>query len=421
MSVKTALTKKTIIAACMALVCSVAFARNTASDFIIDSSGVITEYQGRDTAVVIPEKINGISVTAIGEAAFEEKLLTSVTIPRSVRSIGHFAFEGNQLTSVTIPDGVFQIGRGAFASNQLASVTIPGSVTYIGDFAFERNQLTSVTIPGNNVLICDGAFDGNPITSITLGSNHTLAEINIVPNINNEAVVSSFYFDYVCNDRRAGTYPTNRAVDEADIKKEADFEYIETQYGVYIYNYTGTDVKRLKIPARLGGLSVKAIFGFEEKGIRCVQIPDSVTYIDDNAFLGNQLIDVTIPDSVTYISVKAFEDNQLTSVTIGNGVISIGRKAFAGNRLTSVTIPGSVTFIGSEAFSNNKLTSVTISGSVTLIGWWAFAGNQLTSVTIGSNVEIDSKAFDGNFNDVYEANGKAAGTYTLERGNWTKQ
>ena len=52
--------------------------------------------------LIIPSKINGKSVTIIGEDAFENNALTSVTIPNSVTSIGQYAFAENALTSVTI-------------------------------------------------------------------------------------------------------------------------------------------------------------------------------------------------------------------------------------------------------------------------------------------------------------------------------
>jgi hypothetical protein len=97
-----------------------------------------------------------------------------------------------------------------------------------------------------------------------------------------------------------------------------------------------------------------------------VNIPDSVTSINDWAFYGySNLTSVTIPDSVASIGSEAFSGcSGLTSVTIGNGVTSIGDYAFAScSNLTSVTIPSSVTSIGSEAFVIcNKLKSMTFSG-----------------------------------------------------------
>ena len=423
--------KKTIIATLMALMCAVTFAQNAASDFTIDAAGVITKYNGWDAAVVIPETVNGIRVTAIGNNAFSS----------------------NDLTSVTIPRGVISIGREAFRNNKLNRVTIPDSVTSIGNRAFQNNQLASVTIPGNDVTIDGYAFDNNPITSVTLGRNH-LFNMNIVPEImvGNRRTSNSLYFDYMCNDRNAGTYTTNRGM--ATSKTEADFEYVETQYGAFIIGYRGSSGNRLEIPSRLGNLPVKAIRQLNNKGISRVRIPDSVTSIDERAFGGNRLTEITIPNGVTYIGARAFEDNQLTEITIPNGVTTIGARAFAGNQLTSIIIGNSVTYIGAEAFAGNKLTSVTIPDSVTYIGGrfgeysnagafgdnqltsvtigsnvtsiasYAFSNNPLTSVTIGNNVTIASSSFPSGFADAYNANGKAAGTYTrsdANSNNWTKQ
>ena len=61
--------------------------------------------------IVIPDKIDGLPVTSIGEYAFEYcSGLTSVTIPDSVTSINKWAFyDCSGLTSVTIPDSVTSI------------------------------------------------------------------------------------------------------------------------------------------------------------------------------------------------------------------------------------------------------------------------------------------------------------------------
>ncbi|MDR1398992.1 MAG: leucine-rich repeat domain-containing protein [Treponema sp.] len=74
----------------------------------------ITGYHGDAQDVHIPDQINGLPVTAIGEEAFAEMPLTSVTIPNSVTNIGYGAFANTRLTSVTIPNSVTNIGDSTF-------------------------------------------------------------------------------------------------------------------------------------------------------------------------------------------------------------------------------------------------------------------------------------------------------------------
>ena len=165
-----------------------------AFDFV---SGEIRGYKGSEKRLVIPGAIWGDPVTSIGERAFREKQLTSVTIPNSVTSIGNNAFATNQLTSVTIPNSVTSIGNGAFVNNQLTSVTIPNSVTSIGDSAFRGNQLTGVTIPNSITSIGDSTFFGNQLTGITIGANVTL---------NNTSFGNGFEAFYNNTGKRAGVY-----------------------------------------------------------------------------------------------------------------------------------------------------------------------------------------------------------------------
>ena len=127
-------------------------------------------------------------------------------------------------------------------------------------------------------------------------------------------------------------------------------------------------------------------------------IPNSVTTISEKAFSGCDLTSVTIPNSVISIGDNAFQRcSNLTSVTIPNSVTSIGAGAFyyCGS-LTSVTIPNTVTSIGKEAFYHcESLISVTIPNSVTSIGDNAFQEcSSLTSVTIPNSVtSIGDNAF----------------------------
>ena len=116
-----------------------------------DLSGTTASVTGLDYAesgiVSIPSSIKYdgtyYSVTSIGDYAFTQLYLTSITIPNSVTSIGRYAFSGcSGLTSVTIPNSVTDIGSHAFDDcTGLTSVTIPNSVTSIGDCAFSHCSL----------------------------------------------------------------------------------------------------------------------------------------------------------------------------------------------------------------------------------------------------------------------------------------
>ena len=88
----------------------------------------ITKYVGDKWEVNIPPTIRDIPVTNIGEGAFRNKSLISVTIPNSVTTLEWGAFSNNQLTKVIIPNSVTTIGGRAFEDNQLTWVTIGANV-----------------------------------------------------------------------------------------------------------------------------------------------------------------------------------------------------------------------------------------------------------------------------------------------------
>ena len=126
-----------------ATVTSVSASAQEYGDFeytVLDNGTVeITRYRGVDDVLEIPSKIDGKSVTSIGDYAFEGcNSLTSVTIPDSVTTIENGAFYScDSLTSIVIPDSVTTLGDDVFARcKSLTSITIGNSVTTIGDFAF---------------------------------------------------------------------------------------------------------------------------------------------------------------------------------------------------------------------------------------------------------------------------------------------
>jgi hypothetical protein len=177
-----------------------------ASCFQFDSSShSITKYLCSDKDVIIPNRINGQAVTAIGGFSFHYSDLTSVVIPDTVETIGNGAFENNQLTSVIIPDRVKKISSSAFANNvlvsvklpsmlqivehaafynnQLSEVTLPGSTRFVGWMAFERNQLKSIELPEGLLILGQDAFSENSITSVSIPSSVRQAWTSAFPGV----------------------------------------------------------------------------------------------------------------------------------------------------------------------------------------------------------------------------------------------
>ena len=95
------------------------------------------------------ENCNAIITTAQNPYFTPNTLIVgckTTNIPNSVAEIGDNAFYNSSLESITIPTGVAKIGRSAFnKSNLLSSVTLPATLTAIGDWAFDDcNNLKEV-------------------------------------------------------------------------------------------------------------------------------------------------------------------------------------------------------------------------------------------------------------------------------------
>ena len=90
--------------------------------------------QGVAGELVIPDTIEGDTVTSIGDGAFFGCCsLTSITIPESVTSIGDHAFCGcGALTSITIPESVTRLRESTFSlCDSLTAVTFLGDAPQV--------------------------------------------------------------------------------------------------------------------------------------------------------------------------------------------------------------------------------------------------------------------------------------------------
>lgn len=162
------------------------------SDFDFDaSSGTIKKYKGTATDVVIPEKINGKTVTTIGKGAFGRKKLTSVVIPEGVEKIDQGAFSANLLTRIKLPSTVKRIERLAFgANNNLGKVELNEGLEYIGQQAFMKDSsLTGeVTIPSTVKTVMTSAFNKSGVTGLLLKGDKDSNAVNLHSGLNGEEI-----------------------------------------------------------------------------------------------------------------------------------------------------------------------------------------------------------------------------------------
>ena len=387
--------------AAMAVICAVCAVAETYQDFeysVLDNGTVaITKYNGSAEKVVIPQKIDGKSVTRIGDSAFEWcSNIESIAIPDNVTSIGRRAFgDCTGLTNITIPNSVIEIGWHAFYDcANLKSITIPDSVISIGGCAFNNcTSLTSVTIPDSVTSIDYPAFVG--CTSLTA--------INVATG--NQNYVSANGVLYNKNKTTIKCYPAG--------KKDKNYKILDGVKGIDDSAFKDCiSLTSISIPSSVTDIGYDAFS--DCTSLTSITIPDSVTSIGNYAFLGcTSLTAINVATgNKNYVSLNGilYNKNKTTikcypagkkdkTYKILDGVKSIDESAFDGCiSLTSITIPDGVTNIGNYAFRNcESLMSITIPDGATSIGDWAFgACMNLMSITLPDSVtEIGWFAFNG--------------------------
>ncbi len=317
--------------------------------YVTDDSAIcIAGIDGTDRgALVIPDTIDGKSVTTIGESAFQhcDGFTGSLTIPNSVTTIGKKAFYlcDGFTGSLTIPNGVTTIGEETFYHCDFTgSLTIPNSVTTIGDYAFNwcDGFTGSLTIPNSVTTIGEGAF------AWCRGISGSLTIPNSVTTISPYAFAN-------CS------------------------------------GFTGS----LTIPdsvTTIGQLAFYDCEGFTGSLI----IPEGVTSLGDEIIAGTGISSVTIPSTVTSSGYdKLYETGALAGcTTLKEIVFAEGIKKIpdyicsCGYYIEKVVIPPSVVEIGYKAFNMcNKITIYCTAGSY---AEQYAKDNKIPYVTDGNNEPI---------------------------------
>ena len=345
------------------------------ANFTINEEGCITKYTGSQRIVIIPDTINDITVTGIGENVFKNNArMVTVSIPDTVTYIGSSAFQGcTNLVGVSIPDGVEVVNSYCFENcTSLRDVTIGENVIKIEYNAFQNcNSLDNIEIPNGVTEIGRWAF-GNcaKLTEVKL-SKHlkkmgecAFANCNKITQIEIPKSLEKCSYNSSINDKGKDSYFSGPFYNCKELRS-VTFETGTTRVAENLFRKC-YGIEEIEIPDTVTSIDS---YAFENcKNLKDVKIGEGVVLIGNAAFFGcDSIKNVKIPDSVTQINSYAFQEcSALSSIEIPNNVIEVGKFAFEKCiSLKEVYIANSVKVMGESCFSECKnLEKTHISDSI---------------------------------------------------------
>ena len=400
-------------------------------EYIVLDDGTIeiSRYVGNDEVVVIPQMIDGVVVSSIGEGAFKDCTtvqrvylydtiknlgdksfygcsgLISIRLSTNIEEIPFYAFyKCSKMEKITIPGGVKRLGSGAFSScMKLKDIELPESLEEIHSSFSDCTSMTQIELP-NNLQVLDGGFYGC-----------TALESIVLPDSINTIGQSTFMY---CSNLKYIKLPMNlkqistNAFRGCSLLNDIDFPDGLTR----IHNEAFAECINLSIVELPDSVGTIESYAFRNcKKLKRVVLPDALTMIGKGAFNNCEaLTDINyprmlavidgekgifegcvslkqfaIPDGVTVIPAHLFENSSLETILLPEGATTIERRAFYGCNLKTVVLPESIMEIGVAAFENcSKLTTINFPNGLLGMGGWAFANcNSLEAIDL-QNTEI---------------------------------
>ncbi len=371
---------------------------------------IIDEYVGECATPIIPDKINYMNVTKIGDGAFENEPITQITLPSTLRTIGSNAFAGTNLTIVEIPSNVTGIGKGAF--NDDASVTLKGDTSAIDEYLFDSVNIKFIPWGPGRTKFHEVTFDSKPAFGgvILQGRSKEYKEGTIITieakpftpyNGGSSAEKGTYLFNgwtlssNTTDENSLDSIIKNKEFTKTtiempsyDIKVTANYKLMPAnplviKNGVVI-SYTGNGTEELEIH--------ETWKEFESGESETVHTIGSLSENNGEVFLDPNMKRLILPRTIkTILSVAFKRASGLESISVAED--NENYKTYDG-----VLFNKDMTKL--LAYPQNKSGSTyTVPDTVTEIGEYAFYGNRnLQSINLNNVKRIKAHAFDSAHN-----------------------
>lgn len=327
-----------------------------------DGTICITKFDGPARVVEIPEKIDGKTVTKIGDKAFMgNEYLTKVYFPNYITSVGEFAFcNCTALESVYCNDSVKSIGRGAFAScTSLIEVDLPSDIETIEEGTFQKcSKLGIISIPNKVKNIGSAAFqECTNLRVVELSRLGHGTSIGKKAFYKCENLSELYYIDEIVD---IGDYAFFGCSSLSDISELRNLETIgNSAFG----SCTGLTELNLMPSENLTSIGNDAFANC--KLLKTVYLPKNLTTLGKRAFANcHALNEIEVfSEKLTTIPMGAFATTGITFIAIPEGVTAIDGAAFNSCKsLEKVKLPSTLKTIGAKAFDNTGVKNVTYNG-----------------------------------------------------------
>lgn len=368
---------------------TVAPTKTPTPEFVVED-GTLVGYNGTDTDVIVPEKVNGQTITAINLFAFRSNQnINSIILPDSITDIGEESFAWcTNLKKVVLPKNLTQINVGLFRKcTSLETIELPKTVTFIDAEAFEGcSSLKEITIPDGVEEIYDDTFDNctaltkinlpASVTAIASGAFGSCTSLESI-NLDNISSIGKFAF-YNCTGLTELTLGEN----PVDISRKA-FSGCSNITKVTVKNSeTSLDSTGL---AELENLS---IYGHINSVAQLFADKNDIPFYDLKT--GERIINEWVVDNEGV--VWGYKGNE-TDIVIprevnGIAINKIGENAFANSKITSVEMEDNIQSVDDDAFIDcESLRSVKLSKSMESIPGCFSGCGSLEYISIPSNIK----------------------------------